>query len=851
MGNLTRETDPNNNPATQHTPDALNRLVQTIDRLGGTTAYGYDVNDRVKQVIAPNNASTTYEYDDLGNLLKETSLDRGTTNYTHDTAGNVLGLTNALGQVTAYSYDALNRPTFADAPGTDFDVTYVYDTCTQGVGRLCSMSNSFATVAYDYDGLGNVISHQSLGYTYTTAGRLRTISYPSSAVVTFDYDTAGQVSQVTLTRNGATQVIASGIQYMPFGPIKAMNYGNGKTLAQTWDSAYRVRLQTVSGVLQLDYTQYDGNDNLLQRLDTIASQWSNFAYDPLDRLDTASGGFGSRDYDYDGNGNRTRLTEGAVVTNYVYAHNTNRLMQAGTEGVIVDVVGNVTARDTRTYLYSPGFHYLTQALDNGSPVASYAYNTLGQRIAKQTGSITTSYTYGLDGFLRVETPQGGTPREYIYLGDQPLAVLEPASGMLGVQPGFPSVSFNQGGPATRYDAGTGAFQVDSQPVELRFQASDVPYFTFGTLALRIFLNDGCHVAAGDAGPDLIVTGDVYDPNTFNLVLSGTLLTGEIVAAGAASMTTSATGFDFRFTATGGLLVTEGHWPVGKDVGLALTSMNSNFPGHCAANFSGGAQGNLGPVAPPSSAETGTLFYYHNDHRGTPRAMTDSAGDTVWKASYDPFGQATITTATITNNLRDAGMYADQETGLYYNWFRYYDPKIGGYITAEPLGVVPGIASSATVPQEITEYFRSLPLNERLLNGLNHPYRYVDNNPLRWIDPTGLDKTEWFNTSGGRSPWSGPTNGNWGGKCWSGGQYSCNGNSPGNAPPTDSADQCYQRHDDCYIKCGTNTKCIAACNRTLDDELSALPDDPRLWPRPPRPGTEGDSRNYKTGARILF
>ncbi|MCP6756944.1 RHS repeat protein, partial [Klebsiella pneumoniae] len=75
---------------TTHTPDALNRLMSSLDALNGITGYGYDVNDRPKTVTAPNNLSTQYEYDDLGNLLKETSRDRGTTSYIHDAAGNVL-----------------------------------------------------------------------------------------------------------------------------------------------------------------------------------------------------------------------------------------------------------------------------------------------------------------------------------------------------------------------------------------------------------------------------------------------------------------------------------------------------------------------------------------------------------------------------------------------------------------------------------------------------------------------------------------------------------------------------------------------------------------------------------------
>ncbi len=91
-------------------------------------------------------------------------------------------------------------------------------------------------------------------------------------------------------------------------------------------------------------------------------------------------------------------------------------------------------------------------------------------------------------------------------------------------------------------------------------------------------------------------------------------------------------------------------------------------------------------------------------------MTDSSSTVVWAADYKPFGEATVTISTITNNLRFPGQYYDQETGLLYNLNRDYSSLIGRYIEADPVGIG---------------------------EGDNHLYIYVNNNSPNSTDPSGL------------------------------------------------------------------------------------------------------------------
>jgi RHS repeat-associated protein len=108
------------------------------------------------------------------------------------------------------------------------------------------------------------------------------------------------------------------------------------------------------------------------------------------------------------------------------------------------------------------------------------------------------------------------------------------------------------------------------------------------------------------------------------------------------------------------------------------------------------------------------YWYQNDHLGTPQKLLDSTGTLVWEARYTAFGNAEILVNTVENNLRFPGQYYDAETGLHYNFHRYYDPMTGRYTQVDPIGFAGGDVNW---------------------------YAYVGNNPVSWVDPNGLNPFE--------------------------------------------------------------------------------------------------------------
>ena len=429
VGNLRDVIDPNNNAdgtldSTSRTHDPLNRLRETIDLLAGVTGYDYDVNDRLTRVQAPNGATTDYVYDDFGNLLQETSPDRGTIVYTNDAAGNVTTTTDARGIEAVYTYDALNRRTRVGPAGTEQAITYAYDSCAHGTGRLCQIQDASGTTQYAYDAFGDIVEQNrtmqgvtyTTQYTYDAANRVTSITYPDGRVIGYVRDAIGRIESVTLTVDGVTTTLSGNRTYRADRRLTGQTFGNGLTETRTYDLKGQLQTQRLGTVATRDYLDYDANGNL--KALTADSFSGTYTYDALNRLGTETAGTLTQSLGYDANGNRTSDGTG----DYDYLAASNRLSVLNGTAVTLDAAGNLTDDGQgQRYTYNDGGHLATVTRDEVQ-VAAYTYDAWRLRTRKVTPWGTALYHYDLAGNLILETTATGLPfKAYVWADGVPVA----------------------------------------------------------------------------------------------------------------------------------------------------------------------------------------------------------------------------------------------------------------------------------------------------------------------------------------------------------------------------------------------------------------------------------------------
>jgi len=447
---------------TQASYDRLGRLKDSTDAKSGVTAWGYDGREDVVQVTDPRKLVTQYPRNGLGDATSLVSPDTGTATQTFDAAGNLKTRTDSRGVVATYSYDALNRLTSIVYSKTGFaSLTqgWVFDQTgtgfSNGVGRLTTSTHPGGSSQYTYDPQGRLLSETQkvlataganaadittkVAYGYDTAGHVTSMTYPSGRKLTVTYS-GGKPSALALAKDaGSTAVpLITSIQWEPFGGVSSWQFQMATgTLpyARVYDTYGRlVRYRLTSSVVR-DIT-YDAADRITSYThydSTTAAALpkfnQSFHYDELGRLLQVTLYAGSWSFSYDANGNRTSTTINGVTSTLGISSTSNRIasISSPTRSFSYDSAGNTTTDGffTATYDLAGRMNALTKA----GVTASYSVDAFGRRVRKFTSagtSTTVIFVYDPAGHLLGEySNTGAAIREYVWLGDTPIAVFIP------------------------------------------------------------------------------------------------------------------------------------------------------------------------------------------------------------------------------------------------------------------------------------------------------------------------------------------------------------------------------------------------------------------------------------------
>jgi RHS repeat-associated protein len=436
----------------------------------------YDTAGRVSRVIDPIGVNTVLDNNEIDRHVVENSLDFGKREADFDLAGNEAFKTDPDGYSATKYYDGLNRLYQADySDGGQLSQqwdTPVFPPMVSGPpgnykGRLTAISRLNAapegdtqvTEAYVLNPRGDVtrISQEIDGKPTLYAdidvsvgadgtGRPEKITYPGGLVVDYIYGTDDRIKSVNGIYGGTTYSLAKDITWQPLiNRLRGLTFGNGY---QYWrDRDKGGRLSTIRLVKPDNTNAFYATVRYDQRNRVSGYGPLTFGYDDLDHLrlqglvDSKDKARTELDHDYNGNLTEWRkyATDNSLQAKDILAYvsqpsNRNRLQQetmTPVPGGGLDGSNTPYSYDLSGYVKSHGgfnFRYdSSRSLNlfgfNGDKTR-YVYDGERRRVLKIRSSGETRYFYDRGHHLIYERMPDGNQRNYIWLGDIPLAVID-------------------------------------------------------------------------------------------------------------------------------------------------------------------------------------------------------------------------------------------------------------------------------------------------------------------------------------------------------------------------------------------------------------------------------------------
>ncbi len=724
--------------------DAASDLLSVTDGNGHTTKYGYDSHSNRTSMVDPEKNETKWTYNSTHDIETETKPNGETTTYKRDSHGNpeVIERPAPGGktQITKYKYTSHGQVESTTDP-LERTWKYEYDTAGDKTVEIDPESDK-RTWGYNEDSQetsmvsprGHVKAGEESKYTTTTErdaqGRAIKITDPLKHETTFTYDGDGnletktdpELNKTTYTYdadNERTKVKE------PNGTVTETGYdGAGQAISQTDGNKHTTKYEhnvleqiteVVDPLSRKTLKEYDAAGNLTKLTDPT-KRTTTYKYDKDNRLIEVSYSDGKTPtvkYEYNSDGDRTKMEDGTGTTIYEYDQ-LDRLTKTK------DGQGN-----TASYEYDLANEQTKITYPNGKAVTREYDNAGRLKNVKDWLEHTTKFSYNADNELKATTFPTGTSNEgtYAYEANDAMNEVKVAKGAETLaslvytrnknalvtkvtSKGLPG----EEKPAFTYD--TNSRLTKGFTTTYKYDEANNPT----TIGVLTYNYDNAHeIEKAKEGATTKATYS-YDENGERTKLTPSTGPATTYGYDQAGRLTSVTrpkegevtkiedtyaynGDNLRQSQTISGTTTYLAWDVAEKLPVILNDGTNSY-----------IYGSEGlPVEQITTA--GTPTFLHHDQQGSTRVITSTTGTVVGTTTYDAYGNKTGSTGTTTTPLGYNAQYTDSDTGLIYLRARYYDPTTAQFLSVDPAVVT-------TLAQ----------------------YSYATDNPVNASDPSGL--TPW-------------------------------------------------------------------------------------------------------------
>lgn len=700
-GLLKSETDFNGN-TTSYQYDQIGRMLKKTNPDGTFVSYTYNDAENEIEVRDERGEMTTYKYDTLGRLSSIKFADGGSVSYQYNAVSKVIAITDRAGRKTGYSYDELDRisrVTYPDGAYTEYQYDDSHNTTAvedalgntskfkyDNFGNLVDVTQADGERAlYDYDAIGDMTSVTdprllTTKHFYDSGGRLLRTEYPDGSNYEFEYDKLGNPvkkadakgERINYTYDEMGRITGSGYRDAGCDVIRGYDSSvNGKGLLSTmkdpsglttfnFDKRGRIveKIKMVGPNTFRTAFEYDAAGNLLSVKDPVGEGKTGYEFDVMNRVVEVV-----RDQGL-GTGGQ------GVIANYKYN-------AANTINSITFKNGNAVKY---TYDLRDRVDTLTILDRNGNQILKYDYDydAVGN-LTRNLISPSESFAYGYDKVYRLTNVQFPSEGDHVYKYD-------PAGNRTAFKYAYGDINYS-------YEQKSNA--LDYYNVNLHGKV-DLSYDQNGNLVKE-------EKFQGDNPGDFV--NYTYDPEDRLIEISSPEV--KMVYDGNGMRAAKTVNGETLRLPLDGLGVAQGettlyHYDLANNVICETDDAGKVKATYVYAN--GMRVCRIDPV--------GKMFFFLNDPLGSPIMITDENGNAVQRYVYDPFGTVILSKGTSANKYTYTGKEYDSESGLMYYGARFYDPKIGRFITRDIAAPDWG--------------------NGQALNR----YVYCLNNPLFFIDPDG-------------------------------------------------------------------------------------------------------------------